>query len=252
MHALVTNDDGIDSHFLKLLVDALTPQFTVSVAAPATEQSWISRAFSRRTPVSIEADDRLGVPAWRIGGTPSDCVNIALGHLLEAPPDLVISGPNLGFNATLPLILTSGTVAGALEGAMWGLRALAVSQQLPLGRFDEIAGGRGRAADFEATIACSARRAADFAAQLVHQPKPETSIVHNLNFPPAYAPDAPIERTRPANIHLRRLFEPHEGAFRFCYPPDREVTFNPEDSDLRCLGRGHISHSVLDYSALGG
>lgn len=251
MHALVTNDDGVDSHFLKLLVDALSAHFHVSVAAPATEQSWISRAFSRRTPVKVLPDARFGVPAWAIAGTPSDCVNIALGHLLETPPDIVVSGPNLGFNATLPLILTSGTVAGALEGATWGLHALAVSQQLPMGHFERISGARGAVEDFEPVIQASVERAADFAAELARKPAVDAVVVHNLNFPPNYQPAAPLERTRPANIQLRSIFAEKDGAYGFCYPPDRRITFNPDDSDLSCLGRGHASHSVLDYSALG-
>ena len=115
-HALVTNDDGIDSIFLHRLVDALLPDFRVSVAAPAFEQSWIGRAVSRHREVEVLQSPALfpeGVDAWAISGTPTDCVNIALGNLVQGPVDIVLSGINIGFNTTETLILSSGTVAGA-------------------------------------------------------------------------------------------------------------------------------------------
>ena len=98
-HALVTNDDGIESAFLHRLVEALLPDFQVSVAAPAFEQSWIGRAISRRREVEVIQSPSIfpsGVDAWAISGTPTDCVNIALGNLLPKLPDIVISGINIG------------------------------------------------------------------------------------------------------------------------------------------------------------
>ena len=85
-HALVTNDDGIESAFLHRLVEALLPDFEVSVAAPAFEQSWIGRAISRHSEIEVIpglAYFSKDVQAWAIGGTPTDCVNIALGNLLR-------------------------------------------------------------------------------------------------------------------------------------------------------------------------
>ena len=128
--ALVTNDDGIDSYFLQVLVRRMQENFEVCVAAPSKEQSWIGRGMTRRDPVTVESFNDLGVPAWKIGGTPTDCVNIALGCLLEQKPDIVVSGINLGMNVTLPMILASGTVAGALEGSFWGIPSIAFSQNI--------------------------------------------------------------------------------------------------------------------------
>ena len=116
--ALVTNDDGIDSYFLQVLVRRLQEKFDVIVAAPAKEQSWTGRSMTRRDPVSVKEFKGLDVPAWIIDGTPTDCVNIALESLVNnCRPDIVVSGINLGMNVTLPMILASGTVAGALEAA---------------------------------------------------------------------------------------------------------------------------------------
>src|SRR3954466_14508550 len=140
MRFLVTNDDGIESVFLHELVHALRgagPE--VYVVAPKREQSWIGAAKSRNRPVHATAADRaLGCPTWIVDGTPSDAINIAVGHLL--PPasqiDAVISGINVGLNASLVFIIASGTIGGAWEGALHGLPAMAFSQDLTYEIYD--------------------------------------------------------------------------------------------------------------------
>src|SRR3954470_19453044 len=111
MRLLITNDDGIDSVFLHELVAALVSAgHELFVVAPKTEQSWIGAAKSRHRAVASERVDRgLGCPTWIVDGTPSDCVNIGLAHLLPganfATPEAVVSGINIGLNASLAFIL---------------------------------------------------------------------------------------------------------------------------------------------------
>ena len=137
--ALLTNDDGINAAFLHALVAACVAEgFRVVVAAPSGERSWIGRAFSRHREVTLAEYPGLGEQAWSIDGTPSDCVNIALGHLLPVRPDVVLSGINIGFNATMPLCLSSGTLAGATEGTSWGLPAVACSLDLEQSLFEQV------------------------------------------------------------------------------------------------------------------
>src|SRR5207248_6634210 len=90
MRFLVTNDDGIESVFLHELVHALrTAGHELYVVAPKREQSWIGAAKSRNRPVHATAADRgLGCPTWVVDGTPSDAINIGVGHLL--PRNLTI------------------------------------------------------------------------------------------------------------------------------------------------------------------
>ena len=136
--ALISNDDGINSAFLHALVNAHTEHFEVYVCAPAAEQSWAGRSFSRHGDVSVIKRDDLPWPAWAIDGTPSDAVNIGLSTLLPKRPDIIVSGINVGFNVTLPLVLTSGTVAAAVEGALWGIRSVAYSQAVAPKFFEEV------------------------------------------------------------------------------------------------------------------
>lgn len=253
-HVLVTNDDGIDSVFLHYLVEALEVDFKVSVAAPLSEQSWIGRAMSRHSEVLVETRNGLfsdAVSAWAISGTPSDCVNIALGHLIKDPVDMVLSGINIGFNTTDTLILSSGTVAGAIEGALWDLPAIAFSQSVPKAIFAEISGQNGRGStEFAQNIRSSAEHARRIA--LEHWTKPSaTGTVLNINFPATTDVDTPIENTIPARIRMGSLFqEVSPGAYRFRYSNGSFREVNAQ-SDRAALERGSISRSLLDMSKIG-
>lgn len=129
MKILITNDDGIRSPVLTALADALHREHTVLVAAPATDQSGMSQAFTHGVDkrLGFKADAASPYPKYEVLGTPCDCVKFAVAHLFKATEiDLVLSGINLGENAGMSAVY-SGTVAAAREGAMWGIPSIAVS-----------------------------------------------------------------------------------------------------------------------------
>ena len=127
---LVTNDDGIDAHGLRTLVEALSKHADVYVVAPADQQSGKSHSITFLREVTPQERDVKGaVAAWVLDGTPADCVMWAIDYLRDeegVEPDFVISGINLGFNTGLAAYY-SGTVAGAREGAINGIRSIALS-----------------------------------------------------------------------------------------------------------------------------
>ncbi|MFU8847552.1 MAG: 5'/3'-nucleotidase SurE [Opitutales bacterium] len=253
-HALVTNDDGIDSAFLHRLVEALLPKFRVSVAAPAFEQSWIGRAMSRRDEIEVIHSPSVfpGTDeAWAISGTPTDCVNIALGHLLREKPDIVISGINIGYNTTEALILSSGTVAGAIEGAQWGHPAIAFSICVPNELFTEISRSKGQTSGhFARSLGCAAQRAARIAQETLAKPAPAGTVI-NINFPSETTAGTHIRETRPAKVELGSLFEATQpGKFRFSFHHGKIIDAGP-DTDRGALDEGYISRSILDLSRLG-
>jgi 5'-nucleotidase len=128
MRILLTNDDGIDALGLHALAAALRPLGEVTVAAPATNQTGVSRAITLTPTIAVdEVDIPGGARGFAVGGTPADCVRFAVLGLPERP-DLVVSGSNRGVNLGDD-ISYSGTVAAALEGVFLGLPAIAVSQQ---------------------------------------------------------------------------------------------------------------------------
>lgn len=256
MRLLVTNDDSIESVFLHELVFALARAgHDVVVAAPRTEQSWIGAAKSRHRAVHAAQEDHgLGCTTWVIDGTPSDCVNIALAHLLPQRPDGVISGINLGFNASLGFILASGTIAGAWEGAVHGLPGVALSQDLTPESFEIVRTTRGRGGEaVMKTVRESSARAALLAPQLIAATGPRTFTVHNLNFPATYHAGTVVKRTIPARVIIPGLFSPaaDDGTHRFVFKAGEDISPTEPLTDRGALREGHISHTVLDYRVLG-
>ena len=236
------------------LIGALLGEFRVTVAAPAAEQSWIGRAMSRRDEVEVFSREDLfeGVEAaWGISGTPTDCVNIALGHLLKEKPDIVISGINIGYNTTEALILSSGTVAGAIEGAYWGLPAIAFSKCVPSSIFMEVSHSKGQTSGlFSDSLEAAAQAAARMSLDALRRPPPPGTVL-NINFPPETVAATRVVDTRPAKVELGSLFEESSpGKFRFRYHDGMRVQ-DAVDSDRKALDAGHISRSLLDFFKVG-
>lgn len=123
MNILVTNDDGIAAPALKALRTALAPLGRVVIVAPDRDQSATSHSLTLHRPFRIHRHDP---DVYSVDGTPTDCVVCAWYGLLDAAPDLVISGINHGPNMGED-VFYSGTVAAAIEGAMQGAPALSVS-----------------------------------------------------------------------------------------------------------------------------
>ncbi|HYG76147.1 MAG TPA: 5'/3'-nucleotidase SurE [Planctomycetota bacterium] len=134
---LLTNDDGLSSPGLTTLVHELqrTGRYDLRVVAPEKEQSGVGHCITIHWPLYAEQvtlnDGLEKVPAYKVSGTPADCVKLAITNLFpDFTPDLVISGINRGPNVGMN-VFYSGTVAGAREACMNGLPALALSLDIP-------------------------------------------------------------------------------------------------------------------------
>lgn len=123
MLILVSNDDGIDAPGLAALADQFSQLGEVVVVAPETEQSAKGHSMTLHDPVRVHG---RGAGWFGVTGTPADCVYLALHHLFERTPDLVVSGINRGGNLGHD-VHYSGTVAAAREAAFRGIPSLAVS-----------------------------------------------------------------------------------------------------------------------------
>lgn len=122
---LVTNDDGVHSEGIRALADALTHLGEITVVAPIQEASAIGHALTLRRPLRV---DTVQPGVFAVDGTPTDCVNIAITHVIKEKPDLILSGINKGWNLGDD-VTYSGTVSAALEGALLGIPSIAVSTQ---------------------------------------------------------------------------------------------------------------------------
>jgi len=123
---LVTNDDGINAPGLKI-IERIARKLSrdVWVVAPEVEQSGAGHSLTIRRPLEVR---RIREKRFAVDGTPTDCVLIAVNHLMgERRPDLVLSGINRGSNMGED-VTYSGTVAAAMEATLLGIRAIAMSQ----------------------------------------------------------------------------------------------------------------------------
>jgi 5'-nucleotidase len=123
---LVTNDDGINAPGLKVL-EKIARQLSrdVFVVAPEVEQSGAGHSLTLRRPLQVR---RVSERRFAVDGTPTDCVLLAVNHLIENKrPDLVLSGVNRGSNLGED-VTYSGTIAAAMEATLLGIPAIALSQ----------------------------------------------------------------------------------------------------------------------------
>ena len=125
MRILVTNDDGINAHGLKIGEEiARKISEDVWVVAPEHDQSGVSHSLSLNDPLRLR---QIGERHYAVKGTPTDCVIMAARNVMPSPPDLVLSGVNRGRNAAED-VLYSGTIAAAKEACVLGIPSFALSQ----------------------------------------------------------------------------------------------------------------------------
>ena len=138
MRILITNDDGVYADGIQVLAARLRALGEVFVVAPDRPRSAMGHAITLHKPLRLHRVHlRDGTVAYATNGTPTDCVTLGAHAVMEHRVDLVVSGinagPNLGWDLTY-----SGTVAAAIEGAVHGINAFAVSlaaeEVLPLAR----------------------------------------------------------------------------------------------------------------------
>jgi 5'-nucleotidase len=230
---LVTNDDGYRSEGLKALAAALAPLGEVTTVAPVQEASAIGHALTLRHVLRVE---QLSDRTFAVDGTPTDCVNIAVRLILKGLPDLVVSGINKGWNLGDDLTY-SGTVAGALEGALLGVQSVAVSLMAIRSTFD---------------FGPSASAAAAIGAQLLRRPLPTRTFL-NVNVPdgPPKGYRATVQGKR---NHVTSVAERHDPKGRPYYwiEEGQSQWESDERSDYHAVHEGYISVTPLraDLTAL--
>ena len=223
---LVTNDDGYRSEGIEALARALRDVGDVTIVAPTTEASAIGHALTLRHPLRLEQiDDRV----FAVDGTPTDCVNIAITHVFKGLPTLVVSGINKGWNLGDD-VTYSGTVAGALEGALLGMPALAVSLRQTRGDYD---------------FSHAARAAATLAEGMLRRPLPARTFL-NINVPKGqpkgFRVTVQAKRNHVTSVAERR--DPKGRAYFWIEEGQNE--WHPHDrSDYQAVRDGFISVTPL-------
>ena len=168
MKILLTNDDGIHAPGLEVL-EEIARAFSddIWICAPDEEQSGMGHALTLTRPVRLR---KHGERRFSVTGTPTDAVTMGLRQVMDGPPDVILSGVNRGANLADD-ITYSGTVSAAIEGALAGIRSIALSQ---------VTSKEGAATDdtFEAARAWGEK----VMGPLLDTPLPKRTLV-NVNFP---------------------------------------------------------------------
>ncbi len=223
---LVTNDDGVHSEGIKALAAALTPFGDITTVAPIQEASAIGHALTLRRPLRI---DTIGPNVFAVDGTPTDCVNLAITHVLKGKPDLIVSGINKGWNLGDD-VTYSGTVSGALEGALLEIPSIAVSTQ--------------RVRD-ECEFGPSAVAAAIVAQSVLEQGLPKFTLL-NINTPkgPNKGFRVTVQAKRNHVTTVSERMDPRHKAYYWIEEGENE--WEPHDrSDYQAVRDGYISITPL-------
>ena len=225
---LVTNDDGVHSAGIRALASALKRLGEVTVVAPIQESSAIGHALTLRRPLRIET---VGDGFYAVDGTPTDCVNLGVAVLLKGQlPDIVVSGINTGWNLGDD-VTYSGTVAGALEAALLGIPAIAVSLR--------------RARDYVFDFAASAEAAAILTDLVLKHPLPDRTFL-NVNVPKG-TPKGFKRTVQGKRNHITKISERLDPRGKpYYWIEEGTDEWTPHDrSDYHAVKEGYISVSLL-------
>jgi 5'-nucleotidase len=232
MRILLTNDDGIYAPGLAAMERSLRRLGDVCVVAPAVEQSGVGHSITFLSPLMAkEVFDGERRRGWAVEGSPADCVKLALAEFCPAP-DLVVSGLNGGLNLGIN-VLYSGTVAGATEGAVFGIPSIAASLE-----YDEHA-QFDRAADMSVRLI----------EQILRQEGASGHSLYNINIP-TVALDRPTEvRVVPmATVGWPAEFDRREDpkGRRYYWATGRPpIPRSGELTDLEAWQKGYVTLTPL-------
>ncbi|MBR6284504.1 MAG: 5'/3'-nucleotidase SurE [Muribaculaceae bacterium] len=228
---LISNDDGLHYPGIHTLISIARELGDVVVVAPEHHQSGMSSAITIITPLrAVKVSEEPGLTVWQVGGTPTDCMKLALDQLLGGRrPDLVLSGINHGYNAGISAIY-SGTVGVVLEAVLRHLPAVAFSH-----------GAITRDIDFAPCVPYIRR----ITAQALAHREALREVCLNVNFPREGSHYQGVKVTTTAMGHWEREYDhrvdPHGQDYYWLQ--GHYVSDNPDDTttDFYWLERGWVT-----------
>lgn len=246
MRILLTNDDGIRAQGLEVL-EAIARQFSddIWICAPDEEQSGMGHALTLTRPIRMR---KHGERRFSVAGTPTDAVTMGLRKVVDAPPDVILSGVNRGANLADD-ITYSGTVSAAIEGALAGIRSIALSQVYARE-------GMGNDVPFGAAVEWGTK----VLAPLLDTPLPKRTLV-NVNFPARPASEVKGIRVTRQGFHDYSRGTVVEGrdprGFKYYWFGLEAIEHTLDHgSDLEAIEAGYVSVTPLQldlthHSSLG-
>jgi len=248
---LIVNDDGVASPMLAPMAEKLSALGTVRIVVPVEEQSWRGKSVTRFGALHAEPRSEFGVEAHAISGTPSDCVNLAIHHLLPQRPDWIVSGINVGSNVGSGFIINSGTIGAALEGLIQGVSSVAFSTYLEPRYFREWSEQKALTSpEALQVVDTTTTRMAGMMASLLSSGTALRSSILNINFPGVVSPDTPVRWVPPQVTRYGSLFR-RNGDGSFVHAASVDLKDDGEQATDRAvvLGGG-ISVTALSMDSL--
>lgn len=237
MRILLTNDDGVHAPGLKVLEEiARTLSDDIWIVAPSEEQSGAGHSLTLTRPLRVR---KHGDKHYSVTGTPTDAVMMAMGHLMkDCRPDLILSGVNRGANLAED-VTYSGTVSAAMEGAISGVKSIALSQVYARE-------GMADAVPFAAASAWGEK----VLRPLVAMPA-SPRMLFNVNFPAIAADDVKGIRVARQGFHdvdRTRIVEGTDPrGYRYYWFGLGSSDAVPEGSDLAAIAQGYVTVTPLHY-----
>ncbi len=229
MKILLCNDDGIHAPGIHALHEALRPLGELHIVAPDAERSAAGHAITIFDPIRTMPVEKDGQPfGLAVAGTPADCVKLAVSFLLkDDPPDLVVSGINLGSNTGIS-VLYSGTVSAASEATVLGVPAIALSL-----------------CSYENPIwETAAKVAAEIVAKVAANPLPE-GVLLNVNIP--NVPFSELKGMKACRMGRSRFIEKFSehrdprGNRYYWLDGDLDLLDEDEGADVRVVEAGYVA-----------
>jgi len=205
---LITNDDGVHSQGFKALKNTLNSIGNLLLIGPYEEKSWIGKAISRFKDVRLRKLKLTdGSEVFAVQGTPVDAILIGAFVISKKMPQLVVSGINTGANAGNAFILSSGTVGAAIEAALIGIPAMAVSVVPPFPGYEF------KEKDFQ----FASQVAKEYAQRIIKHGLPSGIDLLNLNIPHNANSETELVITKVAQVHYGGLLEDCKGTNQFTF-----------------------------------
>lgn len=234
MKILLTNDDGIDALGIQTLAKNLEADNEVVIAAPSMQKSASSHSITVNKGIIVKKEKIQGIKsdAYSIGGTPADCVRVAVDKLVENV-DMVISGINEGYNVGIDVVY-SGTVSAAIEAALCRIPSMAVS--LGIGK-----------------PGCDYNVAAEYTRKVLktaEQKYMKDDVVLSLNIPPLKREDVKGIKVCRTGFKMYDDFyvvEEDEKKHKEFYQKGKLTGYDVEGTDLYYIKRGYVTLTPLHY-----
>jgi 5'-nucleotidase len=242
---LLTNDDGYSCAGFYPLLDELKKHYDVTAIAPEFQKSATGKSLSVHSPIPFKKVVHEGHDVFAIDGSPADCVQIGLYDLMEKRPDLVVSGINVGANIGNAMMLSSGTIGAAMEGAIDGVVSIAASMIEP----KEIEATQTVIDYFNPSSYKYFENAAKIVARLVKLIEtidlPKGIDVISINIPFDAKEDADIAITKPSLHSTGGIYKRDGNAFSY----DKwDIKFEnmTEGTDLKAIHEGKVAVTPID------